>query len=149
MALVRTIARPLISAVFVAGGLSQLRQPGAQAKRVQPVTDLVSRSVPRAPQETETLVRINGATQFVIGLLFALGRLPRLSALVLAASLVPTTAGAHRFWEDNDPAERFDQQFHFFKNAGLFGGLLFAAVARRGRRRSGRRARTQRRHRSQ
>lgn len=131
MALVRTLARPMLSAVFISGGVDQLRHPDAKAAKVEPVTDLISRSVPRAPKDPETLIRINGAVQVGAGVLFALGRFPRLSALVLAASLVPTTAGGHRFWEETDPGQRSAQQIHFLKNAGLFGGLLFAAIAGR------------------
>ena len=52
--------------------------------------------------------------------------MPRLSAAVLATSLVPTTLAGHRFWEA--PAEtRQQQQLHFFKNLSLLGGLLIAA----------------------
>lgn len=140
MAVVRAIARPMLSAIFVAGGINQLRSPGPHTKTVEPVTDLVSRSVPRMPSDTETLIRINGATQVGAGVLFALGKFPRLSALALAATLVPTTAGTHRFWEEEETAQRAGQQMHFLKNTGLFGGLLFAAVAGRGGRKRGRRA---------
>lgn len=139
MALVRTLARPLLSAVFVASGVEQLRQPEPQAARAAPVGDLISRSVPYAPKDTETLVRINGGVQLAAGTLLALGRFPRLSALVLAGTLVPATAGGHRFWEESEPARRSEHQKHFLKNAGLFGGLLFAAVAgRKPKKRTGR-----------
>ena len=43
------------------------------------------------PAKTEDAVRLNGAVQMVAGTLLALGRFPRLSALALAATLVPTT----------------------------------------------------------
>lgn len=134
MAFVRTLARPMLSAIFIAGGVNQLRAPSVRAKQAEPVTDLISRSVPRAPRDPELLVRINGATQVGVGALFALGKFPRLSALVLSGSLAASTAGSHRFWEEKDAAQRSDQQTHFLKNVGLLGGLLFAAVAGRGRR---------------
>ena len=66
--------------------------------------------------EPITLVRINGAEQVVAGLALATGRLPRISAAVLAASLVPTTAAGHRFWEESDPQQKANQKIHFFKN---------------------------------
>jgi hypothetical protein len=66
------------------------------------------------------------------GSLLAIGRLPRLSALALAASLVPTTAAGHRFWERKG-ADRKEQQVHFFKNVSLFGGLLLAALDTEGK----------------
>lgn len=154
MAFVRTLARPMLSAAFIAGGVNQLREPSARAKRAEPVTDLISRSIPRAPRDPELLVRINGATQVGVGVLFGLGKCPRLSALVLSGSLAASTAGNHRFWEEKDAAQRADQQSHFLKNVGLLGGLLFAAVAGRGRRKKAGRtgpprtdARAQERHR--
>lgn len=124
----------MMSAIFIAGGISQLREPGAQAKPVEPVTDLIARSIPKVPRDAETLIRVNGAVQVGAGILFALGRFPRLSPLLLAMTLPATTAGAHRFWEEADPTQRANHQAHFLKNAGLFGGLLFAAVAGRSKR---------------
>ena len=41
-----------------------------------------------------------------------------------SASLVPTTAAAHRYWTIDDPAARAQQKIHFWKNASLLGGLL-------------------------
>ena len=40
---------------------------------------------------------------------------------------MPTTAAGHRFWEEQDPAERAQQRVHFFKNVSMFGGLIIAA----------------------
>ncbi|HEY0401480.1 MAG TPA: hypothetical protein VGD09_05640, partial [Blastococcus sp.] len=70
-----------------------------------------------------------------------LGRLPRLTALALSASVVPTTLAGHRFWEHTDPTERFGQISNFLKNAGLFGGLLLAVVDTEGKPSVGYRAR--------
>jgi putative oxidoreductase len=75
------------------------------------------------------------------GILLALGRLPRLSALALAGSLVPTTAAGHRFWEHDDQATRKQQQIHFLKNVGLVGALLIASVDTEGKPSVGWRAR--------
>jgi uncharacterized membrane protein YphA (DoxX/SURF4 family) len=46
---------------------------------------------------------------------------------VLAASLLPTTAAGHRFWEVEDKTQRTQQQLHFFKNVSVVGGLIIAA----------------------
>ena len=54
---------------------------------------------------------------------------------------MPTTLAGHRFWEHNDPKERFGQTSHFLKNLGLLGGLLIAAVDTEGRPSVGYRAR--------
>jgi uncharacterized membrane protein YphA (DoxX/SURF4 family) len=60
--------------------------------------------------------------------LLALGVAPRLSALVLAGSMIPTTLAAHRFWTVEDPEVRKQQQVQFHKNMAMIGGLLFAAL---------------------
>src|SRR5205814_7752264 len=58
----------------------------------------------------------------------AMGRLPRLSAMAIAATLVPTTLAGHRYWESEDKQERATQRIHFMKNVSMLGGLLLAAV---------------------
>ena len=47
---------------------------------------------------------------------------------VLAGSLVPTTLGAHRFWEMQGPAAA-QQRTQFLKNAAILGGLILVANA--------------------
>ncbi len=80
------------------------------------------------PDQTEQAVRLNGAVQLAAGTLLALGRFPRLSALVIAGTLVPTTAAGHRFWETEDKQDRAQQRTHFLKNLSMFGGLLIASA---------------------
>ena len=62
--------------------------------------------------------------------MLALGRAPRLAALALAASLVPTTAAAHLYWTIEDPVARQQQKIQFWKNSGLMGGLLLTVLDR-------------------
>ncbi|CAN5442001.1 DoxX family protein [soil metagenome] len=130
MSLLRRAARPMLASMFVTGGLDALRNPGP---KVPTAEDVASRVPGLSDQDTETLIRVNGGVQVAAGSLLALGRLPRLSALALAASLVPTTAAGHRFWEHDDPAKRTQQQIHFFKNLSMLGGLLLAALDTEGR----------------
>lgn len=133
MTLVRRLARPMLAAVFVSAGLDAVRAPGPREPGVEEVAAPVAAKLPFVPEEdTEQLVKINGAVQVVAGSLLAMGRLPRLSALALAVTLVPTTLAGHRFWETSG-AEKADQQFHFTKNVGLLGGLLLAAVDTEGK----------------
>ena len=127
MRLTRGIARPLLAGIFVQGGIDTFRNPGPRAQRAEPVISKMSGSLP-LPDDTETLVRLNAAVHVVFGLLLARGRLPRLSAAVLAASLVPTTVGGHRFWEEDTPQSRAMQRTHFAKNLAILGGLLIAAT---------------------
>ena len=74
------------------------------------------------------VVRANAAVQVVAGAALALGRAPRLSALVLAGSLVPTTLAGHAYWTIEDPAARKLQRIQFHKNMAMIGGLLLAVL---------------------
>jgi putative oxidoreductase len=127
MAITRRLARPLLAAVFITGGIDTLRHPGPRVDRAEPVAPPVGQAL-GLTQDTEQLVKINAVAQIAGGVLLAIGRLPRLAATVLAGSLVPTTFAGHRFWEETDPQAKAQQQIHFFKNMGLLGGLILAAV---------------------
>ena len=80
-------------------------------------------------------------SKIVAGTMLAFGKFPRLASTALAASLVPTTLAGHRFWEEDDPEVRAQQQIHFLKNVGLLGGLLIAAADTHGKPSLGWRAR--------
>ena len=139
MTISRLLARPMLASMFVVGGASALQNAEARAKAAAPVTEklvpLVERAMPNVsiPSEPVTLVRINAAAQVAAGLALATGRVPRLSALVLAASLLPTTAAGHRYWEEDDPTQRANQKIHFFKNVSMMGGLVIASFDTEGR----------------
>ncbi len=132
MSVVRRIARPMLASVFVVSGLNALRHPGPMATRAEPLVSSLAEPL-GLPNDPELLVRANGATMLAGGSLLALGRIPRISALALAASLVPTTVAGHAFWDDTDPAARAQNRTQFLKNLGLLGGLLLAAVDTEGR----------------
>ncbi|MCA1711625.1 MAG: DoxX family protein [Actinobacteria bacterium] len=119
----RKIARPLLATMFITGGADTLRNPG-------PRPDMVAKA---GLSDPDKLVKINGITQLVGGLALATGRLPRLSALALAGSLVPTTYVGHPFWAETDKAAKAQQQIQFFKNISMLGGLLLAAADTGGR----------------
>ena len=139
MTVTRLLARPMLATMFVAGGVNALKNVEAAAARAKPIIDSVvpvaQKMAPSVPisNDPRTLVRVNAATQILAGLALATGRVPRLSSMVLAASLVPTTAAGHRFWEQSDPEDRANQRAHFVKNVSLLGGLMVAAVDTDGR----------------
>jgi putative oxidoreductase len=128
MLVLRAIARPMLASIFIVQGWDTFRHPDKVAPRAEPVVRRISGQVPAAPEDTEQAVRLNGAIQVAAGTLLALGRFPRLSALALAATLVPTTAAGHPFWETDDKQERAQQRIHFLKNLSMLGGLLIAAA---------------------
>ena len=79
------------------------------------------------PENTVTLVRINGVAQVVGGFALATGKGRRLGALLLAGSLVPSTIAKYPFWKVQDPEERAQDRNHFLKNVSLLGGVLIAS----------------------
>ncbi|WP_190200687.1 DoxX family protein [Streptomyces djakartensis] len=127
MSLMRLLGRPMLASMFLTGGLSSVREPEQVAPIAEPVVQPVTERVPALPDRTEQVVRLSGAVQVAAGLMLATGRMPRPAALAIAATLVPTTLAAHRFWEVEDPSERAEQRIHFFKNMSMLGGLLIAA----------------------
>ena len=131
MSLVRRVARPMLAAMFVVGGLDQLKHPGAKAKAARPVLDQASKV--GLPDDPELLVRANGVAMVGGGALLATGHVPRIASTILAGTLIPTTLAAHPFWNETDPQKRAQQKVQFLKNLGLLGGLLLAAVDTDGR----------------
>jgi len=109
----------MVASIFILQGYDTLRRPERVAAAAEPVVRALAERVPAVPAKTE---------QLVAGSLLALGRFPRLSALAIAATLVPTTVAGHRFWEEDEEKDQAQQRIHFLKNLSMFGGLLIAAA---------------------
>lgn len=122
------VASPLIASIFIRGGLDAAMDPEGKVKKAERVAGPIAERVTILPDDTETLVRLNGATQVVAGATLSLGILRRLSAAVLVGTLIPTTLAGHRFWEELDEDARKLQMMQFAKNLGLLGGLLLVAT---------------------
>ena len=134
--IVRRLARPLLASVFVAAGIDALRHPGLRSQQAAQLLGKVPDQVPgaqSAAKDPDLFVRVNGAALLGGGILLATGRMPRLASTVLAASIIPTTAIDHAFWDETDPDLKTQSRSLFFKNVGLLGGLLLAAVDTEGR----------------
>jgi putative oxidoreductase len=136
--LVRRIARPMLAGTFIYGGIQTLRNPQSRvpgaAPIVEQITHLADKQLPvQVSHDVEQWVKINAGVHVGAGALLALGKFPRFSALALATSLVPTTFAGHRFWEHDDPKEKFGQTSNFLKNTSMLGGLLLAAVDTEGK----------------
>ncbi len=127
MSVTGTLARPMMAGIFVYGGIDALRNPEGKAKAADDVAPMIAKALHLPMTDTVALVRINGGIQVAAGTLMALGKARRLSALVLAASLVPTTYAGHRFWEEVDEERRAQQRVQFLKNGAMLGGLILAA----------------------
>lgn len=126
MSALRELARPMLASIFVVQGVQSYQDPERVSLLAEPVVARLRERMPAIPAETEHAVRINGAIQAAAGALLGLGLLPRLAAMAIAGSLVPTTLAGHRFWESKDPQERAMQRIQFLKNLTIMGGLLLA-----------------------
>src|SRR4051794_41975127 len=100
MTVVRALARPLLSVIFVVQGANSLRNPEPLVPKAQPVTDrlvpMVKRVAPpqvgdRIPDTTVNLVRLNGAVHVIGGVALGPRQGRRLGARILAPFPVPAT----------------------------------------------------------
>ena len=136
--LIRRIARPLLATTFIAEGVDGLRNTKESAAAAAPVLDKGREVLPdqvsqNIPSNAATVVRINSAVQIGGGALLATGKFPRLAALALAGTLVPTNLGTNAFWNEDDPAQKAQQRREFLTGVSLLGGLLITAVDTEGK----------------
>jgi uncharacterized membrane protein YphA (DoxX/SURF4 family) len=130
--LIRRIARPLLSAVFIGQGVETLRNPKVTAGAAEP-TMAALRTLPdpvssKVPTEPETAARINAAVQVGGGLLLATGKLPRVASAALAFTVIPGSLGAHLFWNETDPERKAQKRREFLGDLSLLGGLIIASA---------------------
>jgi putative oxidoreductase len=127
LAPLRPAARVLTGSTYVLLGFDALREPGGRVDQAAPVLASIRKVAP-LPEDDELVVRANAAVIVAGGTLLALGIAPRLSALALACSLIPTTLAGHSYWAIEDPAVRKQQRIQFHKNMAMLGGLLLAVI---------------------
>lgn len=121
--LIRTAGRFLLSGIFVYSGYGMFKNAEGSAKRASAV-------LPMLPEDP-MIPKVHGAIMMGAGTTFALGILPRMSARILALTLIPNTIVGHPFWKQEKPEDRRAQLVHLLKNVGLFGGLLYASADKR------------------
>ena len=135
--LIRRVARPMLSAIFIARGVDALRSPKPAADAARPTLDGLSKLPDpvgtNVPSNAETVARVNAGVQIGGGLLLATGKLPRLASAALALSVVPGSLGAHSFWNESDPQRKADERRAFLTDISLIGGLIIAAVDTEGK----------------
>ena len=130
--LIRRIARPLLSAVFIGQGIETLRNPSVTLEATEP-TVAALRTLPepygdKVPSNPETVARINAAVQVSGGLLLATGKLPRIASAALAVTVIPGSLGGHLFWTEKDPQRKAEQRRALLTDLSLLGGLIIAAA---------------------
>lgn len=141
--MIRRLARPMLASVFVIDGVETLRNPQPRVETAAPLVDKatplvekgeqavnerVSANVPPVPKDTETLVKALAGVKVGAGVLFALGRAPRLSALALTAAHVPTTLTRNAFWAEADPAAKSRKTTGLATDVALLGALMLASA---------------------
>lgn len=135
--LIRRVARPMLSAVFISRGIEALRspKPAADATRntLEGLSKLPDPVGTNVPSNAETVARVNAAVQIGGGLLLATGKLPRVASAALALTVVPGSLGGHNFWNESDPQRKADERRAFVTDISLIGGLIIAAVDTEGK----------------
>lgn len=141
--MIRRLARPMLATVFVIDGVETLRNPHAHVadaaplvekaaplveKGEQAVNERVAPTVPPVPKDPETLVKALAGVKIGAGVLFAMGKAPRLSALALTASHLPSTVSRHAFWTESDSAARSRKMTGLATDVSLLGALILASV---------------------
>ncbi len=131
MTIIRRVARPLLAAPMIQNGLDAARHPTPRLETAGPVLDRIEPLLDKAPvslpRDRVTIIRAAGGITAGAGVLLALGRLPRLSALAIAVTS-PVVQPDAPFWVEKDPEARRAKRSLFLKNMGLLGGTLLASV---------------------
>lgn len=127
----------MLTSIFIIGPAKTLQDPKPAAERADRVTRQVVAALRKlglqVPEDPLFWVRLNAGVQLVAAAGLATGKMPRLSAAVLASTLVPTTIAGHDFWNESDPMVRNQQLVQWAKNMSLLGGLVIAANDTNGR----------------
>src|ERR1700758_3598599 len=130
--LIRKIARPLLSTVFIGQGVDSMLNPKPAADAAAPTVDglralpdPVGRSIPSDPQ---VFAQMTAAVQIGGGLLLATGKAPRIASAALALTVLPANLGAHMFWSENDPQVKAQKRKDFLTDLSLLGGLMIASA---------------------
>jgi putative oxidoreductase len=109
------VGRLLIAVIFIRGGLMNAWHPHPH--------QIAAAAGLRLPFPS-LMVRLNAANMFVGGVLLGFGIAPQLGALLLIASMIPTTVSAHQFWKETEPGPLRMKLLEFLKNVAIVGGLL-------------------------
>jgi len=146
--LLRRIARPLFATWFVTQGFDAVRNPAAHAEDARATIDLLTGLLPDdacvgtvercrtvTSRQAASLVQAHGAVTLAVGALLALGKAPRIAALVLAGLTVPLAIANLPFTDRPgvDKDERRERRDRFVRAVSFAGGALLAAADYEGR----------------
>lgn len=136
--MIRKLARPMLASVYIADGVNTVKNASEYANDAERVVKTIKSLLPSQyaqfiPSDPETVAKINGGVKIGAGSTFALGKAPRLSAGLLAASTVGTLLGRNAFWEAKDADEQARRRNGAMTNVALLGGVLLASADTEGK----------------
>ncbi len=131
--MIRKIARPMLASVFVIDGVETVMNPAGRKDGAESALTQVRAALPRQyraflPKDPETAAQLVGGIKAGAGSLFALGKAPRTSATLLAATTLPSLLGRNAFWDTDDEDEKARRRTGALTDMALAGGVLLASV---------------------
>lgn len=136
MTLIRKVARPLLGASFIAGGVDRLRRPQEAGEELQATLDDIASAVPQAESAASNpklAAQVLGGVQVGAGVLLAAGKFPRLAALALCGAHKVNSYAEYRSASTQTEAEVAAQRKNLLKNISILGGVILAAVDHAGK----------------
>ena len=131
--MIRKLARPMLASVYIVDGVQTLRDPNVNKESTKALLEKVRGAIPReyrglVPNDPKTAAQVVGGIKAGAGSLFAIGKLPRTSAALLAATAIPSIIGRNAFWEADESSEKKRRQTGALTDIALAGGVLLATV---------------------
>ncbi|MCQ4624672.1 DoxX family protein [Corynebacterium sp. CCUG 69979] len=136
--MIRKLARPMLASVYIADGVGTVTSSSEHAKGAEKVVNTIKSVLPAQyasyiPSDPETVAKINGGVKIGAGATFALGKMSRLSAGLLAGSTVCTLMARNAFWEAKNDEEKAKMRTGALTNVALLGGVLLATADTEGK----------------
>ena len=131
--MIRKIARPMLASVYIIDGVETMLNPAGHKEAAASALKKVRSVVPReyrglVPKDPETAAQLVGGVKAGAGSLFAIGKMPRTSASLLALTTVPSLIGRNAFWEAEDEDDKARRRTGALTDVALAGGVLLATV---------------------
>lgn len=131
MTLIRKIARPLLGASFIYGGVSSLRHPDEAAEELSPALNDIASYFPQAEAvaaKPRLTAQVLGGVQVAAGAALAIGKFPRLAALTLCGVHKVNSYAEFRSAPLEAEGDEIAQRKTLLKNLSIAGGLSLAVV---------------------
>lgn len=131
--MIRKIARPMLASAYIVEGAGTFIDHEAHVESTEAFLNRVRSVLPRkyakkVPKDSSLVSSALGGAKMGAGCMLVLGKMPRTSAAVLAATTIPTLFGEYAFWETQDEAEQRALRTNFLSHLALLGGAIIAAA---------------------